>query len=288
MPGVAASGSASRSRLATACGEGAAAAATWLAVLILTAVGTGCGTRSGPAPVVAPVAPAPEGFYRIRYGDTLSEIAERRGIGLETLAAWNRLEPPYGIDAGRLLRIEPPPRGQMPETSAPDPPRTAARSTPGRATDDADGAKEAGPARASREGSRAAPSVPATNPGIVWQWPLRGSVVQTFRAGDRTRQGIRIAARPGQWVAAAAAGRVVYSGGGLKGYGNLIIVKHDEEWLSAYGLNRKVLISKGEKVQRGQTIAAVGVAPNGNAQLHFEIRKNGAAVDPLEHLPRSP
>lgn len=261
-----------------------------LTLLAVLATSAGCGTRSGPAPVVAPLAPAPDGFYRIRYGDTLSEIAQRRGIGLETLAGWNRLERPYPIEAGRLLRIEPP-RGEASGVRVA--PRVAARSNAGAAAPGRDRSPAPPSERPSEEPDRTEPS--RTQPSgsiegsdIAWQWPLQGSVVQSFRAGDRTRQGIRIAARPGQWVAAAAAGQVVYSGGGLKGYGNLIIIKHDEEWLSAYGLNRKVLISKGSAVQRGQTIAAVGAAPNGIAQLHFEIRRNGAAVDPLEYLPRLP
>jgi lipoprotein NlpD len=113
-------------------------------------------------------------------------------------------------------------------------------------------------------------------------------VKQTFRKGDRTRQGIRIAGRLGQPVLAAEAGDVVYSGSGLKGYGNLIIVKHNDKYLSAYGFNRRLLVKEGERVNRGQRVAEVGQASSGAYLLHFEIRREGTAVDPLDYLPRSP
>ena len=119
-----------------------------------------------------------------------------------------------------------------------------------------------------------------------WRWPLQGKVVQGFRGGDRTRQGIRIAALPGQKVLAAESGTVVYSGSGLKGYGNLIIVKHNDNYLSAYGHNRDLLVSEGDQVTKGQKIAAMGRANNGKPLLHFEIRRNGKPVDPLRLLPK--
>lgn len=120
---------------------------------------------------------------------------------------------------------------------------------------------------------------------IDWQWPLRGPVQQTFSAADRTRQGIRIGGALGQDVVAAAAGTVAYSGGGLKGYGNLIIVRHRDDFLTAYGFNRRLLAAEGDRVEGGQPIAEVGQPPGGKTQLHFEIRKDGAAVDPLMLLP---
>jgi lipoprotein NlpD len=114
---------------------------------------------------------------------------------------------------------------------------------------------------------------------------LKGKVVQRFRSGDRTRQGVRIAGGEGQQVCAAESGTVVYSGSGLKGYGNLIIVKHNDIYLSAYGFNRRLLVNEGAQVRRGQVVAEVGNAANGKYRLHFEIRKNGSAVDPLKYLP---
>jgi lipoprotein NlpD len=122
---------------------------------------------------------------------------------------------------------------------------------------------------------------------LRWQWPLSGRVVHGFRAGDRTRQGVRIAGRAGQPVAAAEGGTVVYSGSGLKGYGNLIIVKHNSRYLSAYGYNRRLLASEGDRVKRGQQLAEAGQSADGQPLLHFEIRRDGVAVDPLVYLPAS-
>lgn len=121
--------------------------------------------------------------------------------------------------------------------------------------------------------------------GIDWRWPLEGALVQRFREGDRTHQGIRITASRGDAVHAASAGQVVYSGSGLKGYGNLIIIKHNDKYLSAYGFNRKLFVAEGERVKRGQVVAEVGQQADGVCLLHFEIRRNGVAVDPLLYLP---
>lgn len=235
-----------------------------LLIAMLAALG-GCG--GGLAPVDRHgYGPAPDGYYRIRPGDTLSEIAERRRISMRRLAAWNDLGPPYRLYAGALLRVEPPDGGAAPAPARAV--RTSARPSP----------KTAGPRK---PGSAAAAS------GIDWAWPVRGPVVQGFSAGDRTRQGIRIAADSGTPVAAAADGTVVYSGGGLEGYGNLIIVKHDQRYLSAYGYNRRLLVTEGAKVRQGQNLAEVGASAAGKPMLHFEVRRDGAALDPLLFLPKS-
>jgi lipoprotein NlpD len=242
------------------------AAGAWLlcALVLLTA---GCG--GGLAPVDSRgYGPAPPGYYRVRRGDTLSEIAERERVSTRTLAGWNGLAPPYAIYAGGLLRVKPPTGGASAA-------RTAARSAP------AAGAVRASP-RPATAGADAASS------GIRWSWPVSGRMKQSFNAGDPSRQGIRIAAGAGKPVASAADGTVVYSGSGLKGYGNLIIVKHNTRYLSAYGFNRRLLAREGDKVKRGQQLAEVGQAANGESLLHFEIRKDGIAVDPLRFLPASP
>jgi len=238
----------------------------------------GC-AASVPAPVDSRdgYAPAPPGFYRIRDGDSLSSIAIRRGLDQNALAQWNKLDPPYRIYSGKLLRVEPP----------------AGRATPTSLT--AGKARKKAPMTGSSSTAKAVPkpsgSVDGAKAdgiaGLHWQWPLNGNVVQTFRRGDRTRQGVRIAGSAGQDVAAAEGGTVVYSGGGLKGYGNLIIVKHNDSYLSAYGFNRRLLVSEGQRVKRGQRVAEVGQASGGEYLLHFEIRKNGTAVDPLRYLPKS-
>ena len=255
-------------------GRGAALAALLTALAL-----AGCGAR-GFAPVDdRGYGPAPAGYYRIRSGDTLSEIAERQRISMRKLAAWNDLGPPYPLYTGRLLRIEPP-QGRRSRTR-----KVAARSSP-----------KAAPSAASKPNSKtsatvsssAGPGSSARASGVTWAWPVAGPVVQRYRSNDRTRQGVRISAAAGTPVAAAADGKVVYSGSsGLAGYGNLIIVKHNPSYLSAYGFNRRVLASEGASVKRGQQLAEVGQAADGKPMLHFEIRRDGATVDPLLFLPAS-
>jgi lipoprotein NlpD len=121
--------------------------------------------------------------------------------------------------------------------------------------------------------------------GVRWRWPGEGKIVGTFIAGDQTRQGIDIAGKAGDPVQAAADGEVVYSGNGLLGYGELIIVKHNPTFLSAYGHNRARLVKEGERVKAGQQIAEMGSSASSRDELHFEIRKNGKPVNPLDYLP---
>jgi lipoprotein NlpD len=121
--------------------------------------------------------------------------------------------------------------------------------------------------------------------GIAWRWPNAGKLVAGFVAGDQTKQGVDIAGAAGDPVQAAADGDVVYSGNGLLGYGELIIVKHNASFLSAYGHNRKRLVQEGDKVHAGQQIAEMGSSASSRDELHFEIRKNGKPVNPLEYLP---
>lgn len=255
--------------------------AAYAGLIGLALLVTGC---AGLAPVDSRdgSGPAPPGYYRIRRGDTLSEIAERRRISMRKLAAWNRLRPPYAIYVGKLLRVEPPDGGS---------PVIAQKGSGGSR------AKAKSSKKASTKGSvqpvkmvtqpSGPPGSAASGSGVNWQWPLSGPVTQTFRTGDRTRQGIRIGAAPGSPVLAAADGVVVYSGSGLKAYGNLIIVKHNARFLSAYGFNRRLLVAEGAAVKRGQGLAEAGQSADGQPMLHFEIRRDGAAVDPLLYLPAS-
>lgn len=121
--------------------------------------------------------------------------------------------------------------------------------------------------------------------GIAWRWPNGGKVVGTYVAGDQTKQGVDIAGSAGDPVLASADGEVVYSGNGLLGYGELVIVKHNASFLSAYGHNRKRLVAEGDKVRAGQQIAEMGSSASSRDELHFEIRKNGKPVNPLDYLP---
>ena len=127
---------------------------------------------------------------------------------------------------------------------------------------------------------------PATTGKLVWRWPVSGKIVSRFKAGDPLRKGIKIKGNSGKAILAAESGKVVYSGSGLIGYGRLIIVKHNDNYLSAYGHNRKILVKEGDRVTKGKKIAEMGTANNGIAMLHFEIRRDGRPVDPLRLLPR--
>lgn len=119
-----------------------------------------------------------------------------------------------------------------------------------------------------------------------WGWPTKGVVVQGFVKGDLMRKGVKIRGRTGQRVLAAEVGKVVYAGSGLIGYGRLIIIKHNKNYLSAYGYNRKILVKEGDKVAKGERIAEMGVDDSNKPLLHFEIRRNGTPVNPVKLLPR--
>ena len=251
--------------------------------LFMIALLGGCASKA-PAPVGGWdwVGPVPDGYYLIRRGDTLSEVATRHGLGVRTLAGWNGLESPDSIYAGRLLRVVPPDGSPAPQPSAaPNTPAVVAVPAPAASPPQA-----ASSETDARDVPRKAAARPAAASGVAWAWPLEGSLMQRFSAGDRTRQGIRIRGRAGEQVKAAGDGQVVYSGGGLKGYGNLIIIKHNDKYLSAYGFNRRLLVAEGDRVKRGQAVAEVGQAVDGGGYLlHFEIRRDGTAVDPLLYLP---
>ena len=124
-----------------------------------------------------------------------------------------------------------------------------------------------------------------TSGGVTWRWPSEGKVIAAYVSGEPTRQGIDIGGKAGDAVRSAADGEVVYSGNGLIGYGELIIVKHNANFLSAYGHNRSRLVKEGEKVKAGQAIAEMGASASSRDELHFEIRRNGKPVNPLEYLP---
>jgi lipoprotein NlpD len=130
------------------------------------------------------------------------------------------------------------------------------------------------------------PASPATgNAAFAWRWPTQGQIIGRYVSGDQTQQGINIAGKSGQPIAAAADGVVVYSGAGLVGYGELIIIKHSNEWLSAYAHNRRRMVAEGTKVKAGDVIAEMGSSGAIRDMLHFEIRRNGKPVDPLGYLP---
>ena len=232
-------------------------------VLAAALLAAACAPRA-PAPVVerAPAPPARPLYRVVNPGDTLYSIAWEADLDHRRLARWNRIPPPYRIRPGQRLRLRPP-------SGAAD------RAAPGRASAPA-------PRGQRPAGRRPVPAAGAA--AVVWQWPLRGRVIRRFNPRRRSK-GIDIAAPAGTPVRAAAAGRVVYRGSGLRGYGRLIIIKHDETFLSAYAHNKKILVRQGQRVRRGERIATVGRSGTDRDKLHFEIRHRGRPVDPLRYLP---
>lgn len=228
----------------------------------------------------------PPSHYTVRKGDTLYAIAWQYGLDYKDVAAWNGIRAPYLIRPGDRLRMRP---GRWSHTAiasrsqryASTPRTRAAGSHPAgsiahshfnRTTRSAPGAApvKKSPSHAAKE--------------LTWSWPAKGRVIASFDA--RINKGVDIAGELGQPVYAARAGRVVYTGSGLIGYGKLIIVKHDKNYLSAYAHNYRLLVKEGDHVTGGQRIAQMGRTGATQVKLHFEIRRDGKPVDPLGYLPK--
>ncbi|QIL21133.1 peptidoglycan DD-metalloendopeptidase family protein [Thermomonas sp. HDW16] len=200
----------------------------------------------------------------VQRGQSVYRIATENGLTALDLALWNDIPPPYIIHPGQRLRLYPGGQGSVAAT------RPATPSS-----------KPATPSV-----SKPVPVVIPATSNISWRWPVDGGVIETYAGGDPTRQGIDIGGKSGQPVRAAADGVVVYSGSGLVGYGELVIIKHNDQWLSAYGHNRARLVNEGQVVKAGQQVAEMGRSGASRDMLHFEIRYNGKPVDPQQYLPR--
>jgi lipoprotein NlpD len=250
-----------------------------------------------------------KGMYTVRRGDTLLRIALDHGQNYRDLVAWNNLADPDDIKVGQTLRVAAPERGERTANMQTQPVPMPPSATPPRKTEpraDKRPATEANVASAQAEsGGRTepvrsvapapAPSAPAPaiaagstvtandDDKLSWMWPADGRIVATFDEGRN--KGIDIAGRPGQQVVAAGAGKVMYAGSGIRGYGNLVIVKHNNSLLSAYAHNRKIVVKEGDNVAKGQMIAEMGDSDADSVKLHFEIRQQGKPVDPSRFLP---
>ncbi len=205
--------------------------------------------------------------HRVKAGETLYSIAFQYGRDPRDVARWNRITKPYTIYPKQRLRIVPV-RGDKIRIKQNTKSVTKYRSTTKRPivtkVHTVSNAKK-----------------------LFWKWPTRGKVVSTFSIRDPGRRGIDIVGRKGQPVRAAAAGRVVYRGNGLRGYGNLIIIKHNDTYFSAYAHTESVVVKENEKVKLGQRIADMGNTSSDKTKLHFEIRRNGKPVNPLRYLPKN-
>ena len=239
----------------------------------------GCGTskvvREGGSGATRSSTPKPGQTVTVRRGDTLYRLAVNNGISPLDLAMWNGIQSPYTIYPGQTLRLYPSAGGGRVSTPTAS---SGRRGSAGQPTD-ARG-RVVQPTQAPPQPTGPAP----VRSAVAWRWPADGGLVSRYVEGDPTKQGIGVAGSAGQAVRAAGDGVIVYSGSGLVGYGELVIIKHDEQWLSAYGHNRRRLV--GDRVKAGQQIAEMGRTGADRDMLHFEIRYNGKPVDPLRYLPQ--
>lgn len=218
--------------------------------------------------------PGPE-FHTVVAGETLYSIALRYEKDYMELAGLNRLDDRFTIRPGQRLRLRgtPPPR----TTAAPPPKPPSAPSATRTPV-----AKKTAPVRGS--GTEVRPHSPAST-SLSWGWPAKGPLIGKFGSEGVTGKGLDIAGKRGDSVLAAASGVVVYAGSGLVGYGRLLIVRHDENYISAYAHNDRFLVKEGDSVRLGQAIAEMGASGADREKLHFEVRERGKPVDPLRLLP---
>ena len=273
-------------------------------VVFCLAVAGGCSTGWNPADDKAAgnsnYSATTDGRYRVRRGDTLHAIAFNFNKDWRDIARWNNIRSPYTIYPDQELVLSAPQgaASQKGVTTAAVAPRGTTTTQPleSRSTTTSKPVAKSAPAKSSSTtttpDTSASSSKPASSAPMTagdpkkWLWPAEGRIISNFKPNDPARKGIDIGGKEGQAVIAGAAGEVVYSGSGLIGYGELVIIKHSERMLSAYAHNRKRLVKEGQKVAAGEPIAEMGRTDRNKAMLHFEIRVNGNPQDPLKYLPR--
>ncbi len=230
------------------------------------------------------------GYYTVKPGDTLIRIGLESGQSHKDISRWNALENPNKIEVGQVLRIVPPVANEavsakpvvaatstttaLPPASNPAPAASTAASAPAKAASAPASAPAATPAPVAASGG---------DDTVAWMWPGNGAVLTGF--DEVKNKGVDIAGNAGDPVLAAAEGKVVYAGSGLRGYGNLIILKHNNTYLTAYAHNQTLLVKEDQTVKRGQKIAEMGNSDADRVKLHFEVRKQGKPVDPTKFLP---
>ena len=273
--------------------------AGWACLLVGTLLAVGCASRSlsnapvedrgtglsrpatVPAASLKPPMPGAEnagkpGYYTVKPGDAVIRIGLENGQNWRDIARWNNLNAPYTIEIGQVLRVVPPVNNDPVVVARPVSPGAAA------ATAGTEGAASSSTTRPSPAPAvTAAPS--AGEDDIAWIWPAQGNLVAGF--DEAKNKGFDIAGKAGDAVIAAADGKVVYAGAGLRGYGNLIILKHNNTFLTAYAHNQTLLIKEDQSVKKGQKIAEMGNSDADRVKLHFEIRRQGKPVDPAKYLP---
>ena len=245
---------------------------TLLVLLILLLTACGGGSRAvAPVSVLGgfikstvPTQQKVPKSYTVKKGDTLYSISWRYGLDYKQVARNNNIRSPYKIYVGQKLTFATIKARSKQNARSKQKPANDTKKTK------------------QTEVSRLATS----NQSLVWHWPTKGKVISTYSKKVAGRKGINIAGKSGQQIVAAASGKVVYSGNGLPRYGNLLIIKHNDVYLSAYAYNKVLLAKEGQYVKAGQKIALLGRTGTQQDQLHFEIRRNGKPVDPLKFLPK--
>ncbi len=230
----------------------------------------------------------PPKYHRVSKGETLYSIAWFYGYDYRQIALWNDIDYPYLIKPGQEIQLYPSlvrrasQNTRITHSKKTLSPQQRARREHRKVVQRAK-RKTLQQRKHTKKSHQFKKAKLASN--IIWHWPTRGKIVYRF-SSKRGKKGIGIAGKPGQRIVAAAAGRVVYSGSGLRGYGRLIIIKHNDTYLSAYANNKKIWVKEQQKVKLGQHIADMGNNGAKNSMLHFEIRKNGKPVNPVRYLPR--
>jgi len=286
------------------CMHTAALAAMTLALSLLTACtsrsltnapvedrGTSRPYTAAPSAPAKPAAALPgaenagkSGYYTVKPGDTLIRIGLDTGQNWRDISRWNTIDNPNQIEVGQVLRVTPPAGNDAVVTRPITSSSASAAPTPLPAQGQAAPAAKPAPAAPQPQAAASAPQAPAGGEeDIAWLWPAQGTPVASF--DEVKNKGIDIAGKAGDPVLAAADGRVVYSGAGLRGYGNLIILKHNNTYLTAYAHNQTLLVKEDQSVRKGQKIAEMGNSDADRVKLHFEIRRQGKPVDPIKYLP---
>ena len=281
-----------------------------VSVTLTALVLAGCGTRMTKAPVedrgtssassspssvpgvvVTPIKPLPgaenagkPGYYTVKAGDTLIRIGLENGQGWKDIARWNNLDNANLIEVGQVLRVAPPSATAATETGVVARPVASSAVVPASAASTPKPAASAAVAvPAPIPAPTPAPAAATSEDDVPFIWPASGTLLAGF--DEARNKGYDISGKAGDPVLAAADGRVVYAGAGLRGYGNLVILKHNNTFLTAYAHNQALLVKEDQTVRRGQKIAEMGSTDADRVKLHFEIRRQGKPVDPVRYLP---
>ena len=234
-------------------------------------------TQSSSAKTTTVKEPVRADTYVVKAGDTAVSVAKANGLTFSQLIKANNLQKPYHLYKGQVLSLDV--NNALPKETKVTP---SVVPVAGSNTTQVATASTKTPAVISQEPTKIVSGRAKNVSGIAWMWPVRGSVIRNFSSANK---GLDIAGSRGQSVSAAADGQVVYSGNALRGYGNLVIINHNNEFLSAYAHNDMLLVKEGQRVKRGQVIAKMGSTDASRVMLHFEIRYRGNSVNPRKYLP---